>query len=339
MSKRVRTLTDNYQILSSNYLKGTFDVRCEFVNAFHSQGNRQGKISFSTPFLRGLKWQLNLSVVEKVYSSQSSNTDDYFAITLSSVSGDESFTDGRYSSTTQKMLLRTPFDYSDRLAFDLVLDKKCRLGSWAYLITYSEHWDLVVRLNISFLDYVQPAEKATLVKLYKSIDSPLCDFEIKTEGGSLKVFSNILRLKWPYFETMMNADHLENSSKCWIVDDVGYDTMKDIVVYVYCDTITLNGEERVIEILKTAHRYELQTLVDACENYLYYDIDLQYALQVFVVSHLYELSKLKTKCADLISAELFGSYMSQLPGYDEFAEHPDVLMLTEELLETAVETS
>ncbi|KAI1289451.1 Protein maternal effect lethal 26 [Halotydeus destructor] len=338
MSKRVRTIgnngTDRARILSSNYLEGTFDVRCDFVHALFENGGSKRQLFFFTPFLRGFKWKLVLSIDNKQDSTNQPITD--FSVVLSSLYGDEQLPAIQSSLTTQKMRIKNPYGkYGDQVEFDLVLDEPCHIGDWDDLVSYAQESVLALRLSITFQDYVQPKDKSTLAKLYKSIDTPLCDFEIQTNGGSFKVLSSILSLKWTYFETMINADHLENSSKCWIVDDISYETMKDIVVYVYCDAITLNGEERVLEIMKAAHRYQLHDLVRDCANYLYWDIDAEYALKAFVAGDLYDIKPLMVRSADIIAEAMIEDKMTKLRGYQEFAEQPDVLRLTQECFHLA----
>ncbi|KAI1290089.1 hypothetical protein HDE_08833 [Halotydeus destructor] len=109
--------------------------------------------------------------------------------------------------------------------------------------------------------------------------------------------------------------------------------MREIVRYVYFDAITLDDTQQVIEFLKAAHRYELQKLLDACANYLIWEIEFKEVLEVIVLSDLYCLDELKVKCCDLISKALIYMDMTDLPGYKEFSKYADLSRLTQECLQ------
>ncbi|KAI1289455.1 Protein maternal effect lethal 26 [Halotydeus destructor] len=327
-------MSDRVQIVSSNYLEAAFDVRCEFVNALQDTGLEGRSICFLTPFRRSFKWTLRYRNTKQIFGSfkPGPNGKSCTDIQLSSSIGNRILCDEQIAST-KHMMFTTKYLASQGtlkgvkyFSTDLKLNETCDIDRAGDLYTQDGH--LVVRIRIRFENYVHRPEKATLWKLYNSINNRLCDFEIVTNGGSLRVFRSILCLKWPYFDAMMSAHYLESLNNVCTIDDISYETMKHIILYVYCDTVTLDDKDRVIDILRAAHRYELKSLVEACANYLLFDIDFEDALKVFVISDLYDLVELKVKCSDLISEAIVGMEMKDLPGYEEFSKHPDVLRLT-----------
>ncbi|KAI1290090.1 Protein maternal effect lethal 26 [Halotydeus destructor] len=258
---------------------------------------------------------------------------------LSVCEGNEKLCGGQIASTKHEISIEkcsgSPENLkrTNHLKFNMELDEVCEIGNLEDLHIHDGY--LVVRVRIKFEGYVHTKEKATVLKLYNSIDNRLCDFEILTNGGSMKVFRSMLCLKWSYFDDMISARYSESLNNTWVIDDFSYQTMKAIVLYVYCDTITLDDKEQVLEILKAAHRYQLDSLVQDCSYYLLLNIHFEDALEVFVVSDLYALVDLKTKCSDLISGALVRMKMKDMPGYGEFSKHPDVLRLTEECFRLA----
>ncbi|KAI1289454.1 Protein maternal effect lethal 26 [Halotydeus destructor] len=344
------------QVLSSNYLERTFDVRCEFVGV--SLVQFEYEVTFATPFSRGISWKLRLTMnpgssVHRQhmygYNYETNRSRDTAAsdgpgyeIELSANWEDKLQVNGQALATVQKMRIKKDPGYqgdvkcSDCLTVDLQNAKKVRIGSGKALEPYIEDGKMAVYLCLTICNDYNPEQKATAVKLYTSFENRHCDFEIKTSDGSLKVFRSILCLKWPYFETMMDAKYVESSSKIWTVNDISLKTMKDIVIYVYCDAITFKDTQQVIEILKAAHRYQLQQLVRDCAKYLLWEIEFKDALEVIVLSDLYRLHELKVKCCNLISKALVQTDMKDLPGYGEFSKYAGLLRLTQDCLQLSV---
>ncbi|KAI1289463.1 Protein maternal effect lethal 26 [Halotydeus destructor] len=351
-------------ILSSNYLEHTLEVICKFADALR---NRRREITFKTPFAKGISWKLCLTTSDVISAAQGQRRhgsdhyyDNYgnasltppesaatantqFFIEVSKVCGHSLKTKDKSAVTTHDIRIKKCFkdgksqECNEYLTFDAVqLEAKVLIGCLEDLKPYTENGSLVTRVSIAFETYVHRKEQETLVKLYRSIDCRHCDFEISTNGGSLRVFRNVLCLKWPYFEAMIDADAVESSSSTWSVDDISYDTMRDIILYVYCNAVTLDDKQQVKEILKAAHRYQLQALVEACAKYLFWDVDFADALEVLVLSDLYDLVDLKERCSELISKALVRTDMKDLPGYEAFSEYSGLLRLVQECLQLSV---
>ncbi|KAI1290119.1 Uncharacterized protein HDE_08820 [Halotydeus destructor] len=327
------------RVLSSDFLSGTFEVRCEIPDVLKVDTGH-ASVSFETPFSREHDWKLILC--RKIRHSEELEDDM-----------DLLPEDSKITMQLQRVAVRTDvkakkmstseFSYEMTIKVNSILDvhpdhqatDEPIIMTRAQLEPYTVDGNLVVRMRIKIFDCKLPKELVESMKLYHSIDGDLCDFDIVTPEGKFSVFQNILCLKWPYFETMFNSDFLESTKNSWTVDDVTYETMKAIVVYIYCGAITFKDKDQVIEIVKAAHRYQVTDLVAACSHYLRWDVDVKHALELFVISDLYQLRDLKSKCSEIVSEALVATRINRIPGYKEFKNNPQCLRLTHECFRLA----
>ncbi|KAI1289461.1 Protein maternal effect lethal 26 [Halotydeus destructor] len=333
-------MTQPVRILSSNFLDGTFEARCELRNALKVDGGQV--VTFSTPFLKEHDWTLTLKngtleTDSPPYADRLVPADQEITVKLSL--DESSMSASKPVDVAYEMQLKRKrnVDMDDEDSTLEVDDEPIQL-SRKELEPYTKNGNLVVRIRIKFHHCDLPDVYNTLMKLYESIDGHLCDFDIVMRDGSLRVFKNMLCLKWPFFEKMMTSGCVECSEQTWVIDDVSYKIMRDIVVYIYCETITLNDKAEVIELMEIAHRYQLEDLVKLCANYLFYDIDVEDALKVLVISDLFDLTRLKVKCSSLISEALVYTDMTLLQGYEEFSYSYNSLRLTQECFKLASRT-
>ncbi|KAI1289407.1 Protein maternal effect lethal 26 [Halotydeus destructor] len=191
------------------------------------------------------------------------------------------------------------------------------------------------RVKIKLTGYEVSREHRGLLQLYESINKELSDFEIKANGGSVLVTKNILMIKWSYFKALMNSKCAEYSSNEWVVDDVGVEIMENIVGYVYCDAITFDDKDHVVELLKAGHRYLLPDLVSDCSKYLIAELTTGNALTMLVLSDIYDLDELKEKSSLLVIKALGHKDMKKLDGYVDYVKYANHSKLTEACFEKA----
>ncbi|KAI1289453.1 Protein maternal effect lethal 26 [Halotydeus destructor] len=331
-------MTEACRILSSNVLTGAFEVRCVFRNPSKA-GNKQ-VIAFPSSVSRERIWKLYL-LCDDYKSSPHSPKRDTERNTARATVGLRSLRleGNKYTRPRCEMWIRKRGHRNDTLSSGndgvvKVINRSLQM-SRKKLKCYISHGELVVRVRMTFPNYETPKEYDPVMHLCKSIDGHLCDFDIVTPYGSLRVFKNVLCLRWPHFNKMISAECEMKMSSEWLVEDVSYETMKTIVVYVYTNAITLNDQEDVMDLAKAAHRYQLDDLLNACENYLIWDIDTKDVLELLLLSDLCELSELKETCSVLISKVLVSNEFAKLPGYERFSEYVDHVRLTQECFQLA----
>ena len=98
----------------------------------------------------------------------------------------------------------------------------------------------------------------------KLLDSDFTDFTLvaRWNGLEFKVHRAVLAARSPVFAKMFT----DKSEKKLQLDDIGSDTLQELLRYVYCGKV--NSFYRVEEILCAAEKYELDGLKVMCQEYL-----------------------------------------------------------------------
>ncbi|KAI1287076.1 Protein maternal effect lethal 26 [Halotydeus destructor] len=306
------------EIITSNYLKQYFEVHCVFTT---NDGNLKDppligtykSQPFSAPFCLNCKPNIQAVVKQK---------NKAVTATLSYVTHVEPV-NCKYDVSIVKR------DGSKVSAQNKDLSV---LGDHEYL---HDSTKLYFRYKIYMKGNVSRGDTG-LVKLLSSIDGAFNDFLIQAVGGSIRVMKNVLSVKWKYFETMMDSKCIEYNTNKWIIEDVSIKTMRDIVGYVYCDSITIKDKHHAVELLEAGHRYLLDELVAACSKYLVAEVYPNNVLTLLVLSDKFNLAELKEKCLTVIPKILNEKDMKDIEGYAEYIRYCNHAKLTEACLETAV---
>ncbi|KAI1289408.1 hypothetical protein HDE_08813 [Halotydeus destructor] len=308
-------------IISSNYLDYCFEVHCEYTipeKSLETSNESTTSKSFKVPFFE------HHSLVVGVIQRQ--NTIAAFLSNLQLVSTHTSYSAFVVKCDGEKInIVNSVHAISNK-------------GLEEYLHDGNK---LHLRFKIYFHDYEVSEIHKGLLKLYKSIDNDPSDFSIKTWCGSLRVTKNILMIKWKYFRILIDIKRngICNNDCCtdvWVVDNISFGLLKDIVGYVYCDAITFKGQDHVVKLLKAGHRFRLNNLVRACSKYLIAVLSSKNVLSMLVLSDTYGLTKLKDSSSKLVSEVLEYQKMATLEGYEEYIKYSNHQELTESCLEDAV---
>ncbi|KAI1289409.1 Protein maternal effect lethal 26 [Halotydeus destructor] len=303
-----------YSIIASNYLEHRFEVHCEYTiyrNNLEYQCDSPTTTLLKVPFCqRYLKINIDQGPRTVRAAILNEHYDCNFAYCVYIVKNDGS-----------------------KVGVTEVVWKIPRQDGRAFV-----HWDnkLYFRFKVYFHDReLSKAHKNSMV-LYKSIGKDPSDFSIKTNGGCLKVTKDILLFKWDYFNTMINSKCSEYANDVWVVDDVSFDIMQDIVCYVYCGAVTFKDKDHVMNLVEAAHRYLLEDLVTACSTYLIAELSYKNVLCMLVLSDIYGLEELKQRSSSLVVKEMEYGVMWRLDGYEDYIKYSQHAKLTEGCLEEAV---
>ncbi|KAI1289973.1 Protein maternal effect lethal 26 [Halotydeus destructor] len=304
------------EVIAANYLEQCFEVHCEYTrvdpNAKHKPLDGVSRSEyFTAPFCR----QFNFRAI--IF--------------------DEDDCGFRAGLDIANVAHIDNFDFS---VYIVKCDgTKINITSLEHYISYFEdyvRWNkMYFRFMIDIVSVDLTREHSGIRKLYESIDDDLCDFEIRTKDGSLKVLKSILIIKWTYFSTMINSKCAEYSNNIWLVDDFSHDIMQSVVEFVYCDAITFEDKEHAMKLMEAGHRYLLDDLLADCSKYLAAELHVENVLTMAVFSDMYGQNLLKDKCLLLIIKLLKFRDLEDLEGYEEYIKYSNHSKLTETCLQRA----
>ncbi|KAI1289402.1 Protein maternal effect lethal 26 [Halotydeus destructor] len=304
------------EVMATNYLEQCFEVHCEYTRidlyAKHQPvGGTARSEFFTAPFCRQFNFQVEI-------------------------------TETNYISVLSAELI-VPVAHSSLIDFNVYI-VKC--DGTKINITGDDHeldapdecsrgHKFYFRFMIDIVSLDLTREHSGILKLYESIDGDLCDFEIRTNDGSLKVLKSILIIKWTYFSSMIHSKCSEYSNNIWLVDDFSYETMQSVIEFVYCDAITFEDKEHAMKRMEAGHHYLLDDLLSDCSKYLAAELCMENVLTMAVFSYMYGQNLLKEKCLIFIIKLLKFKDLEELEGYEEYIKYANHSKLTETCLQRA----
>ncbi|CRK98227.1 CLUMA_CG011590, isoform A [Clunio marinus] len=127
------------------------------------------------------------------------------------------------------------------------------------------------------------------------------DFEIKcNDEESLYAHRVILAAKSPVFMGMMTNDMEEAAENCVTLHDVDSVTMKELLRYIYCETVE-NIDALAPKLIYEAEKYHLDNLKMMCKNSLISNLSADNVLDnLIIASRLSCVKDLFEKCVDVI---------------------------------------
>jgi hypothetical protein len=126
------------------------------------------------------------------------------------------------------------------------------------------------------------------------------DFTLVThDGDEIFVHKNILSIRSPVFEAMVNTKLQEGNEKKAVIDDIESKSLIELIRFIYSGRVN-EIEPIAHELLYAAGKYDLQDLRPLCVKSLALNITLDTALSIFILADLHDEDKLRKFCMDYI---------------------------------------
>lgn len=142
------------------------------------------------------------------------------------------------------------------------------------------------------------------------------DVSLDVEGKLYPVHKNILSARSPVFRAMFTGGMRERSEKTIKIYDVDTTIFSEFLKYIYCgkfDDKLL--QERTVEVLSTANKYDIRALKVKCEELLLQRVTKSSAASILMAADLYNASHLK-QCIITVMTQNFMDVI----GTDSFKE-------------------
>jgi len=118
-------------------------------------------------------------------------------------------------------------------------------------------------------------------------DQKNSDVLIVAVGKQFKCHKNILSARSEVFKNMLAHDTLESRRNIIELTDVPTEAVEELLKHIYTGEIPSDPENLSIEVLHLAVKYQLESLKDACSDYLIASLDVQTCISTFVMVDRY----------------------------------------------------
>nr|XP_015916797.2 speckle-type POZ protein [Parasteatoda tepidariorum] len=126
------------------------------------------------------------------------------------------------------------------------------------------------------------------------------DIVLDVDGDKIKAHKLILQARSPVFHKMFTHEAAENPIA---ISDIGFDTMKRLLNFVYTGTTDEYGFEELLELYYAADKYEVISLRDSCKIKLLDFLQVDNACVLFLAANQHSDDDFENEVVQFISAD------------------------------------
>ncbi|CAL1292743.1 unnamed protein product [Larinioides sclopetarius] len=140
--------------------------------------------------------------------------------------------------------------------------------------------------------------KDDISSLFKNGD--LCDKELKTASETFPVHIAVLGARSQVFKSIFTND-VRKKNKCIVIDDLDADTVRQMLKYIYMDTVEDLDYKSTTSLYLAATKFKLVSLRHMCSNFLKRYILLNNCCDILLLAHKHEDEDLKNAVQEYIA--------------------------------------
>lgn len=188
-------------------------------------------------------------------------------------------------------------------------EKMGRLINYKELNSYQRKWKLISNKKLTVvlrLDLIEnmklPPQLNAMSSQYEKLfnNEKFSDFTLVTaEAKEIPVHKNILSIRSPVFETMMETKMRENKECKATIDDIGEKALFEFLRFVYCGRVE-GIDEEARELLYAATKYDVSDLKPLCVVSLAEHLSLANVIDTMMLADLHGEKYLKKFCIDFV---------------------------------------
>ncbi|GBM76952.1 TD and POZ domain-containing protein 4 [Araneus ventricosus] len=153
---------------------------------------------------------------------------------------------------------------------------------------------------------------STFTEAIKSLleEGTLSDVSLRTDSESFPAHKCILSARSPVFKAMFGGHMKEKTSKCVEITDVDEDTLRELLSYIYTDSVGELEWRDAADLYRAADKYELLDLKRRCATFLKSGLSKNSVCTVLVVAEMHHDRELREAAQDFVmrqGAEFFTS--------------------------------
>lgn len=127
----------------------------------------------------------------------------------------------------------------------------------------------------------------------------LSDFKlIMNDNKTLKAHKAILSARSPVFFSMLTNEMQEANNNQVEIPDFDYETMKELLRFVYCGELQ-NLDEVATDLIFAAEKYEITQLKDTCASHIISRLSIDNVIEALIIADLLsDMTQLTRKCVE-----------------------------------------
>lgn len=125
------------------------------------------------------------------------------------------------------------------------------------------------------------------------------DFTLIVEGHELRAHKAVLGARCAVFAAMFSHDTQENISNCMCITDLDYETVEEMLLYIYTGKAPhLNSIAD--KLLLAADKYGLEILKEMCIEYMIDHMTIEKAVKTYILADRLNADRLKSQTIEFI---------------------------------------
>ncbi|XP_065226731.1 protein roadkill-like [Planococcus citri] len=129
------------------------------------------------------------------------------------------------------------------------------------------------------------------------------DAIIKVKDKEYPVYKGILAARSPVFERMFREDNgmLENTTNVVNISDLSPEIIEEMLLFIYTGKVK-KLEKSVYELLPAANKYQLEELMEICEEMLIEQLSKDNVINILILAHTHNANWLKTEALQFVKS-------------------------------------
>ena len=132
----------------------------------------------------------------------------------------------------------------------------------------------------------------------------MSDVQVKCGDQIFDAHQLILSARSPVFKRMFDNEMKEKNNRLVDIKEMDPSIVKEMLKFIYTGKCSVSDKdadpEIASELLKAAHRYGLNILVEMCGNVLLSTLTLENVLELLELGDMFEVQELKTHALDMV---------------------------------------
>ncbi|CAL1275374.1 unnamed protein product [Larinioides sclopetarius] len=148
---------------------------------------------------------------------------------------------------------------------------------------------------------VSPSFKEAMKSLIE--DGSLSDVSLQTNSKSFSAHKCILSARSPVFKAMFSGDMKEKTGKSVEIPDLDEATLRELLSYIYTDTVAELQWRGAADLYRAADKYELLDLKTRCSTFLKTNLSVSSVCTVLILADMHHDQELREVAQDFITRQ------------------------------------